>query len=86
MFEKQRIKLKEISSSTKLFSGSNSCVCCSYSTEALGHTSGYDTWRDTSPLIDSTSFTLDMKLLLELSRVLSIDPKRMQLVRSSILF
>ncbi|XP_040370504.1 midasin isoform X3 [Rosa chinensis] len=78
MFEKQRIKLKEISSSNKLFSGSNLSSCCSYSTEALGHTSGYDTWRDTSPLVDSTSFALDMKLLLELSHVLLTDPKRMQ--------
>lgn len=86
MFEKQRIKSKEISSSSKLFPRSNSSICCSYSNEALGYASGYDTWRDTSPLVDSTSFALDVKLLLELSHVLLTDPKRMQQVRSSILF
>ncbi|XP_050383797.1 midasin isoform X3 [Argentina anserina] len=84
MFETKRIKLKEISSSNKLFTGSNLSLCCSYSNEALGHRSGYDTWRDTSPLVDSTSFALDMKLLLELSHVLSIDPKRMQPVLAKV--
>nr|XP_011467404.1 PREDICTED: midasin isoform X1 [Fragaria vesca subsp. vesca] len=80
MFEKQRIKSKEISSSSKRFPRSNSSICCSYSNESLGYASGYDTWQDTSPLVDSTSFALDVKLLLELSHVLLTDPKRMQQV------
>lgn len=85
MFENKKVRVKEISSSNKLFSGSNLSMCCSYSNETLGHTSGYNTWRDTSPLVDNTSFALDMKLLVELSHVLLIDPKKMQQVRSSVL-
>lgn len=75
--------LKEISSSNKLFSGENPSVCCAFCTEALGDTFGHDSLRDTFILNDSTSFSLDMKLLQELSSVLLIDPKIFQPVRSS---
>lgn len=61
-------------------SEANSSACCSYSTETLCKKSGFDSWQDTLPLIDITSFSLDMEVLQELSSVVLVDSKGLQQV------
>ena len=56
---------------------------CLYPTEILCQKSGFDSWQETRPLIDITSFSLDMELLQGLSYVLVLDSDELKEVRSS---
>lgn len=83
LFVKERIKIEETSWSNKNFCGANGSFCCSLCIVALGQAYGYSCWQDVFPLMDSTSFALDMKLLQELSSVILVNNKRLHLVRPS---
>ncbi|XP_048323691.2 midasin isoform X2 [Ziziphus jujuba] len=65
-------------------SEANSSACCSYSTETLCQKSGFDSWQETLPLIDITSFSLDMELLQKLSSVVLVDSKGLQQALSDV--
>ncbi|ONI15461.1 hypothetical protein PRUPE_3G044200 [Prunus persica] len=79
LFVKERIKIEETSWSNKIFCGANGSFCCSLCIVALGQAYGYGCWQDVFPLMDSTSFALDMKLLQELSSVILVNNKRLRL-------
>lgn len=71
---------KNLGSNKFAVSEANSSTCCSYSTELLCQKSGFNSWRDTLPLVDITSIFLDMELLEELSSVVLVDSKGLHLV------
>ena len=82
-FEHEKQKLEaNLGVSEHSSSEANSAACCIFCPEILCRKSGFDSWQDTLPLDDSTSFFLDMELLQELSSILLVDPKGLQLVRS----
>lgn len=64
----------------------NPVACCVFCPEVLCRKAGFDSWQETHSIIDSTSFFLDMELLQELSLVVLVDAKELQLVRSIKLF
>lgn len=62
----------------------NSSGCCFYSTEILCQKYGFDSWQDILPLIDITSFFLDMELLRELSSALLVDSEGLKQALNSV--
>ncbi|PON47074.1 Midasin [Parasponia andersonii] len=67
-FEQAKHNLEKILRHNKLdVSEANPSTFCSFSTEILCQKSGFESWQCTFPLIDATSFYLDMELLQELS-------------------
>lgn len=79
IFENRKQKLEE-SSNRHASSEADSSACCSFIPEVLCGKSGFESWQDTLPITDRTSFLLDLELLQELSFILLVDPKVLQLV------
>lgn len=80
-FELTKLNCKKILSHNKLEElEKHSSAFCSYPIEMLCHKSGFDSWHDTLPLIDITSFYLDMELLQDLSCALLVDSGKLNLV------
>nr|XP_043616414.1 midasin-like [Erigeron canadensis] len=50
-----------------------SLSCCMMDNDMLCHPSGFGCWIETMPLINCTSFALDMRLLQELSSIVVLD-------------
>lgn len=84
-FEKQRLEAN-LRSNDNASSEANSAACCIFIPEILCTKSGFESWQETLPLTDITSFFIDMELLKELSSILLVDPKGLHLVRSVTLF
>lgn len=61
-------------------------ACCIFSPDILCKRSGFDSWLDTLPVVDHTSFFLDMGLLQNLARIVTADEEKLQPVRSSFIF
>ncbi|KAF7135896.1 hypothetical protein RHSIM_Rhsim08G0236800 [Rhododendron simsii] len=61
----------------------NLAACCCFPPYLLCGRSGLDSWLDTLPIIDNTSFDLDMELLLELSRIVLVEAEELQLALSN---
>jgi len=80
-YEKSKLeaKLKSVESAT--IEG-NSISCCDFSPEARCTKPGFACWLEMRPIIDNTSFLLDMDLLQKLSMIVLVDHKECQLVRS----
>lgn len=51
--------------------------CCHVSSEMLCTRSGFSSWMDTLPILDSSSCFLDMKLLKELSLLVLVDSREL---------
>lgn len=60
-------------------------ACCVFSPDILCTWSGFDSWLATLPLVDETSFLLDMGILQELSKIVVIE-KDVQPVRFALKF
>lgn len=80
-YEKQKL-VANLGSSEHANAEANSAACCTFFPEILCRKSGFESWQDTLPLSDSTSFFLDMELLQGLSSIILVDPKGLQLVKS----
>jgi len=80
-YEKQKL-VANLGSSEHANAEANSASCCTFFPEILCRKSGFESWQDTLPLSDSTSFFLDMELLQGLSSILLVDPKGLKLVKS----
>ncbi|KAK3220425.1 hypothetical protein Dsin_014395 [Dipteronia sinensis] len=63
---------------------SNVAPCCAFYPEILCRKPGFDSWLDTLPISDSTSWSLDVELLKELSPITLIDHKELQGVLGSV--
>ncbi|KAI8544654.1 hypothetical protein RHMOL_Rhmol08G0312700 [Rhododendron molle] len=61
----------------------NLAACCCFPPYLLCRRSGLDSWQDTLPIIDNTSFDLDMELLQELSRIVLVEAEELQLALSN---
>ncbi|KAL4583665.1 hypothetical protein LXL04_008247 [Taraxacum kok-saghyz] len=61
---------------TSLFSAVSSC--CTMNPDMLCLPSGYNCWLDTLPLNDNNSFGLDMRLLQELSNIITLDGSELE--------
>ncbi|XP_048233780.1 midasin isoform X2 [Ricinus communis] len=57
----------------------DSATCCVFFPEILCMKSGFASWQEALPVVDSTSFFLDIELLQKLSMVVLIDPTELQL-------
>ena len=79
--EKQKL-VANLRSSEHANAEANSAACCTFFPEILCRESGFESWQDTLALSDSTSFLLDMELLLGLSSILLVDPKELEPVNS----
>lgn len=60
-----------------------SSAFCSFPTEILCHRFGFDSWQETLPFTDITSFYFDMELLQELSSALVTDSENLKEVKVS---
>jgi midasin len=80
-YEKSKLEAKSKSVETATIEG-NSISCCDFSPEARCTKPGFACWLETRPIIDNTSFFLDMDLLQKLSMIVLVDHKECQLVRS----
>lgn len=58
----------------------NLAASCSVSSEILCTRSGFGSWLDTLPIMNSESCFMDMELLKELSLSVLVDPRELQLV------
>lgn len=63
----------------------NLAACCCFPPYLLCRKSGLDSWQDSLPIIDTTSFDWDMELLQELSQIVLVEAEELQLVRSLII-
>ncbi|KAL5755634.1 hypothetical protein ACOSQ2_020380 [Xanthoceras sorbifolium] len=63
---------------------SNLAPCCAFYSEILCRKPGFDSWLDTLPISDSTSWSLDVELLTELSQITLVDHKEMQRALGSV--
>ncbi|KAK1575506.1 hypothetical protein Q3G72_006073 [Acer saccharum] len=63
---------------------SNLAPCCAFYPEILCRKPGFDSWLDTLPLSDSTSWSLDVELLKELSPIALVDHKELQQALGSV--
>ncbi|XP_023760194.1 midasin [Lactuca sativa] len=52
--------------------------CCTMNPDMLCLPSGFNCWLDTLPLNDNNSFGLDMRLLQELSNIITLDGKELE--------
>lgn len=79
-YEKNKMeKNKETAEPTSLLGDVSSC--CVMNADMLCQPSGLSCWLDTLPLVDYTSFGLDMRLLQELSNIIVLDEKQQESVR-----
>ncbi|KAJ9190362.1 hypothetical protein P3X46_001577 [Hevea brasiliensis] len=76
-YEKQKLRAKLESDELTVFER-NSASCCIFLPEILCLKSGFTSWQEALPLIDSTSFFLDMELLQNLSTIVLVDPRGLQ--------
>ncbi|GFY97181.1 midasin-like protein [Actinidia rufa] len=84
-FEHEKKKLEAVSVNPKSTSPvADLAACCIFSPDMLSRRSGFDSWQDTVPIIDNTSFFLDMELLQELSRIVLVDSEELRLVLSNL--
>jgi len=60
--------------------------CCTMNPEMLCIPSGFNSWLDTLPLNDNNSFGLDMRLLQELSTIITLDGSELESVRFNPIF
>lgn len=60
--------------------------CCTMNPDMLCLPSGFNCWLDTLPLNDNNSFGLDMRLLQELSNIITLDGKDLESVRFIAIF
>lgn len=80
--ECEKKKLEDAVVSTKhAHPVANLAACCCFSPDLLCRRSGFDSWQDTLPIIDHTSFDLDMELLQELSQIVLVEAEELKLVR-----
>lgn len=71
-FEKQ--KLKMTAETAKHESGPAPCsACCLLTSDALCRKSGFECWLKTQPLVDETTFFLDLELLQHLTEITVLD-------------
>ena len=84
-YEKSKLEAKLNSIESGTIEG-NSIFCCDFSPEARCTKPGFASWLETRPIIDNTSFFLDMDLLQRLSMIVLVDRKECQLVRSMTFF
>ncbi|XP_065866775.1 midasin [Euphorbia lathyris] len=56
----------------------NSANCCNFCPEILCLKPLFGSWQDALPIIDSTSYLLDMGVLEKLSEIVSVDPTGLQ--------
>ncbi|WCJ27054.1 Midasin [Euphorbia peplus] len=56
----------------------DSVTCCSFCPEILCLKPVFGSWQDALPIIDSTSYLLDMGVLEKLSKIVLVDPKALQ--------
>ena len=60
--------------------------CCVINADTLCQPAGLSCWLDTQSLNDYNSFGLDMRLLQELSKIVSLDGKELESVRINHVF
>ncbi|KAF8388344.1 hypothetical protein HHK36_027010 [Tetracentron sinense] len=83
-FEYEKHKLETfLESNDHASSIENLAACCAFCPEMLSRKSGFDSWQEILPIIDSTSFFLDMELLQELSKFILVGTKELYLVLSN---
>lgn len=82
-YEKSKLEAKLKSVETATIEG-NSISCCDFSPEARCTKPGFACWLETRPIIDNTSFFLDMDLLQKLSMIVLVDHKECQLALGSV--
>ncbi|XP_073015322.1 midasin-like isoform X1 [Primulina eburnea] len=71
-FEKQKLKVR--AETTKHQSGPAHCsACCRLTSDALCRKSGFECWLKTQPLVDESTFFLDLELLQHLSEIAVVD-------------
>lgn len=69
-FEYEKHKLQaRIGTAGQPFLLTNLSACCVFSPDILCTRSGFDSWVATLPLVDETSFVLDMGILQQLSEI-----------------
>lgn len=83
-YEKQKLRAKLQLDEHAIFER-NSASCCVFVPEILGLKCGFTGWQEALPIIDSTSFFLDMELLQNLLTIVLVDPQGLQQVRSKLL-
>ncbi|KAL6993116.1 hypothetical protein U1Q18_011234 [Sarracenia purpurea var. burkii] len=84
-FEHEKKKLEGVLVTTKhAFPFSNLAACCVFSPDMLCRRAGFESWQDTLPISDNTSFFLDMELLQELSQIVLVDAEELQLALSNL--
>ncbi|KAK3037952.1 hypothetical protein RJ639_030657 [Escallonia herrerae] len=54
-------------------------ACCVFSPHMLCQKPGFEIWVDTLPIVDETSFFLDMRILQELSKIYVLEDEELQL-------
>uniref|UniRef100_A0A6N2MX25 AAA+ ATPase domain-containing protein n=1 Tax=Salix viminalis TaxID=40686 RepID=A0A6N2MX25_SALVM len=82
-YEKSKLEAKLNSIESGTIEG-NSIFCCDFSPEARCTKPGFASWLETRPIIDNTSFFLDMDLLQRLSMIVLVDRKECQLAVRSV--
>lgn len=81
-FEYEKCKLGEQLGPEHSTLDSSLTSCCVFEPEIFCRKPGFDSWLDTLPINDSSSWFLDIKLLQELLQIPMVDHKEMRLVRS----
>ncbi|KAG8656474.1 hypothetical protein MANES_04G142500v8 [Manihot esculenta] len=76
-YEKQKLRAKLQLDEHAIFER-NSASCCVFVPEILGLKCGFTSWQEALPIIDSTSFFLDMELLQNLLTIVLVDPQGLQ--------
>ncbi|KAI3970128.1 hypothetical protein MKW92_029744 [Papaver armeniacum] len=75
-FEFEKRKMESLLPKAQTFTG-NSVDCCVFCPELLCSEPFYNSWRETLPLCDATSFSLDRDLLQNLSRIILVDEEEL---------
>lgn len=81
-FEYEKRKLGEQLGPERATLDASVISCCLFDPEILHQKLGFDSWLESLPINDSSSWFLDLNLLEELSQIPIVDHKEMQLVRS----
>ncbi|XP_026437070.1 midasin-like [Papaver somniferum] len=79
-FEKRKME-SALLPKAQTFTG-NSVDCCVFCPELLCSEPFYNSWRETLPLCDATSYSLDRDLLQNLSRIILVDEEELYLALS----
>ncbi|KAI3964519.1 hypothetical protein MKW92_001685 [Papaver armeniacum] len=75
-FEKRKMETALLPKAQTCVAG-NSVECCVICPELLCSEPFYNSWRETLPLCDATSFSLDRDLLQNLSRIILVDEEEL---------